>query len=182
MKEISLHILDVAENGISAGADLIRIEVAEDLQSNILRIVIADNGGGIPPEQIDLAADPFYTSRSTRRVGLGLSLLDAAARQCGGGMSIESGQGSGTRVTAEFVHDHIDRAPIGDMAGTMAGLIMGNPDVEFDYLHRVDGREFRLSTQAVKQELGGRPVTDLKVFRRIMETLRSGEKRLNQGG
>ena len=182
MKELSLHILDVAENGISAGADQIDIEVIEDRQENRLTLVIADNGRGIPGDQIDRAMDPFYTSRTTRRVGMGLSLLNAAARQCDGHMGIESDVGKGTRIVAEFVHDHIDRAPLGDMAGTMISLIMGTPTVDFEYRHESDGREFVLSTREIKAALDGRPITDPDVFQYIMQTLRTGEKRLRQGG
>lgn len=182
MKELSLHVLDVAENGISAGADHIAIEVIEDREQNRLTLHIADNGRGIPRDQIDRAIDPFYTSRTTRRVGMGLSLLNAAARQCGGHMWIDSETGKGTRIKAEFVHDHIDRAPLGDMAATMISLIMGSPGVDFEYRHESDGREFVLSTREVRAALGGRPITDPEVFQYIMTTLRTGEKRLTEGG
>ena len=182
MKELSLHILDVAENGISAGADQIEIEVIEDRGQNRLTLVIADDGRGIPRDQIDRAVDPFYTSRTTRRVGMGLSLLNAAARQCDGHMWIESDVGKGTRIVAEFMYDHIDRAPVGDMAGTMISLIMGSPSVDFEYRHAVDGREFVLSTREIKEALDGRPITDPDVFQYIMQTLRTGEKRLTEGG
>ena len=181
MKELSLHILDVAENGISAGADLISIEVIEDLPQNRLALTIADNGSGIPADQIDRARDPFYTSRTTRRVGLGLSLLNAAARQCNGSMRIVSDVGKGTKVFAEFVHDHIDRAPLGDMAATMITLILGSPAVDFEYRHQVDAAEFVMNTREVKEAFGGLPVTDPQVFQYIMKTFREGEKRLFSG-
>ncbi len=182
MKELSLHILDVAENGISAGADQVAIEVIEDRRQNRLTLVIADNGRGIPRDQIDRAVDPFYTSRTTRRVGMGLSLLNAAARQCDGHMWIDADEGKGTRITAEFMYDHIDRAPLGDMAATMISLIMGSPGIDFEYRHEVDGREFVLNTREVKSALDGRQITDPEVFQYIMETLRTGENRLRQGG
>ncbi|MDZ7833663.1 MAG: ATP-binding protein [Desulfobacterales bacterium] len=182
MKELSLHILDVAENGISAGADQVAIEVIEDRRQNRLTLVIADNGRGIPMDQVDRAIDPFYTSRTTRRVGMGLSLLNAAARQCDGHMWIDSDAGKGTRITAEFVYDHIDRAPVGDMAATMISLIMGSPGIDFEYRHEVDGREFVLNTREVKSALDGRQINDPEVFQYIMETLRTGENRLRQGG
>jgi len=182
VKELSLHILDVAENGISAGADLICIEVIEDLQQNRLALTIADNGSGIPADQIDRAIDPFYTSRTTRRVGLGLSLLNAAARQCNGSMRIESDVGKGTKIVAEFVHDHIDRAPLGDMAGTMITLILGSPAIDFEYRHQVDEAEFVMNTRQVKDAFDGLPVTAPQVFQYIMKTLRTGEKRLFSGG
>lgn len=181
MKELSLHILDVAENGISAGADLIRIEVIEKRRTNRLYLRIADNGRGIAPEQIDRVADPFYTSRITRRVGLGLSLLEAAARQCGGYMRIRSDSGEGTEVFAEFVHDHIDRAPVGDMAATMTSLIMGNPTVDFEYRHELDEDDMEIHTRDIREAFDGLSVSDPRVFRHLMEILRSGEERLMQG-
>lgn len=182
MKELSLHILDVAENGIAAGADQIRIAVVEQRQANRLQIRIEDNGSGISMEQVDRVVDPFYTSRTTRRVGMGLSLLDAAARQCGGDMRIQSEPGKGTQVDAQFVYDHIDRAPLGDMAATMTSLILGRPAVDFQYRHRVDGSELALDTREIRQAFEGLPVTDPRVFRYIMQTLRSGEERLRRGG
>ncbi len=182
MKELSLHILDVAENGISAGADQIRIEVLEDRRWNRLTLKIIDNGKGIPTDQIDRAIDPFYTSRTTRRVGLGLSFLDAAATRCGGHMRIQSDPGKGTEIVAEFVRDHIDRAPLGDMAGTMITLMMGSPMVDFEYRHRVDDDEFIISTREIKESFDGRPVTDPQVFQYIMTTLRASEKWLAEGG
>ena len=173
--------MDVAENGISAGADLIRIEVIEKRRANRLYLRIADNGGGIAPEQIDRVADPFYTSRTTRRVGLGLSLLEAAARQCGGYLRIRSDTGEGTEVFAEFVHDHIDRAPVGDMAATMTSLILGNPSVDFEYRHELDEEELEIHTRDIREAFDGLPVSDSRVFRHLMEILRSGEERLMQG-
>lgn len=180
MKELSLHILDVAENGITAGADRIRIEVVEDLRANRLQIRISDNGSGIDTEAIDRVVDPFYTSRSTRRVGLGLSLLEAAARQCDGRMSIQSHPGEGTEVCAEFAHDHIDRAPLGDMAATLVSLIMGSPWVDFRYRHQVDDDAFELDTREISESFDGLSVADPQVFRHLMKTLRSGEERLRQ--
>ena len=181
MKELSLHILDVAENAISAGADLVRIEVIEKRRANRLYLRIADNGCGIAPEQIDRVADPFYTSSTTRRVGLGLSLLDAAARRCDGYMRIRSAIAKGSEVFAEFVHDHIDRAPLGDMEATVTSLIMGNPAVEFEYRHELDEEDLEIHTRDVREAFGGLPVNDPRVLRHLMEILRSEEERLMQG-
>lgn len=181
MKELSLHILDVAENAISAGAHLVRIEVIEKRRANRLYLRIADNGCGIAPEQIDRVADPFYTSRTTRRVGLGLSLLETAACQCDGYMRIRSNTGEGTEVFAEFVHDHVDRAPLGDMAATMATLITGNPSVDFEYRHELDEDDLEIHTRHIREAFDGLSVIDTRVFRHVMKTLRSGEERLMQG-
>lgn len=174
MKELSLHILDVAENGINAGADIVRVTVEEAPKDNCLRIIIADNGRGIPQDLIQNVTNPFYTTRTTRRVGLGLSLLEAAARQCRGSMHVESIEGRGSKVIAEFDYDHIDRAPLGDMTGTLISLIIGYPDVEFEYLHTVNSRRFEMKTIDIKKMFDGRPVSDPDVFRKLRTILQDG--------
>ncbi len=171
MKELALHILDVAENGISAGADRIEITVEETIPANRLTIAIADNGGGIAADAMERVTDPFYTTRTTRRVGLGLSLLQNAARQCDGTMTIDSEPGEGTRIAATFARDHIDRAPLGDMAGTLTALIFGNPGVEITYYHRIDGKEIIVDTMAIKAAFDNRPVTDPEVMQHIMTVI-----------
>ncbi len=178
MKELSLHILDVAENGINAGADRVRISVEEARLDNRLKIRINDNGRGIPADLIQKVTDPFYTTRTTRRVGLGLSLLESAARQCNGSMHVESVPGKGTTVTAVFAYDHIDRAPLGDMTGTLISLIMGYPDVAFEYIHSVNSRRFELNTVDIKNMFDGRPVSDPAVFRKLRTLLEQGLTRL----
>lgn len=171
MKELSLHILDVAENGIQAGADRVRIVVDEARQDNRLRITIEDNGCGISPDLLKNVTDPFYTTRTTRRVGLGLSLLESAARHCNGSMRMDSAKGRGTQVIAEFEYDHIDRAPLGDMAGTLISLIIGYPEVAFEYIHQVDDCRFEMTTTEIENMFDGRPVTDPDVFRKLRQIL-----------
>ena len=164
--------MDIAENGIGAGASRIDITVTEDIKENRLTIGIKDNGRGIPPDLLDHVTDPFYTTRTTRRVGLGLSLFREAARRCEGDFRITSRQGEGTEVTASFRLDHIDLAPLGNMAGSLASLIMGNPHVDFVYTHKVDDKAFRLDTAEVKQELDGTEITHPKVIRFLGELIR----------
>lgn len=127
MREISLHIIDISENGIAADADLIKIKISESRINNLLEITISDNGTGIATELINRVTDPFFTTRRTRRIGLGLSLLKEAAGRCSGEFIINSREGKGTEVSASFVLDHIDLAPMGDLAGSITCLIMGNP-------------------------------------------------------
>ena len=182
MKELSLHILDVAENGIAAGADRIRIAIDENTEADRLRIVISDNGRGIPAEKIALVHDPFYTTRTTRRVGLGLSLLESAAKRCDGFMTIESTFGHGTTVTAQFRYGHIDRAPLGDMAGTLFALILGNPDIDFDYHHARNEKTFDFDTRKIKNEQGNRPVTHPGVMAYLMRLIRQGLAELAADG
>ena len=180
MREISLHILDVAENGVTAGASRIHIVVEEARAENVLKIVIRDNGKGISSEKIDKISDPFVTTRTTRRVGLGLSLLDAAARRCDGEVKITSEPGAGTEVTAVFQYDHIDRAPIGDMAASITTLIAGTPDVDFIYDHSVDGRHFDMDTREIRKELGDSFQGDPAVIHYLAQTIREHLNRLDK--
>ena len=154
MREISLHIMDVAENGITAGAGFLHIIIEEDRIKNRLKVTIKDNGKGMSPDMLRKVTDPFVTSRTTRRVGLGLSLLNEAAKRCDGIFSVESEPGRGTSVTATCRYDHIDRAPIGDIAGTITMLIAGNPDIDFAYDHVIDGNIFVTDTRELRKELG----------------------------
>jgi hypothetical protein len=150
--------MDIVENGLSAGANLIQVAVTERRKENRLQITVKDNGRGIPAELLEKVLDPFYTTRTTRRVGLGLSLFREAARRCEGEFKLISREGEGTEVSAFFRMDHIDRAPLGDMASTLTTLIMGSPDVDFVYTHESDGKTFRLDTREVKKELEGLPI------------------------
>ncbi len=181
MKELALHILDVAENGISAGADRLKIIVDENRAANRLVLTIEDNGHGMPADIAFRAADPFFTTRTTRRVGLGLSLLENAARRCNGEMTISSETGRGSRVTATFAHDHIDRAPLGDMAATLIALIAGYPDVALTFNHNIDGHEFIVDTMAIKKRFGNRPITDPEVWTYFMALLEPDKGNVNHG-
>ena len=180
MREIALHVLDIAENGINAGASLIQIRIEERVKDNLLVISIRDNGKGMPPEALQRALDPFYTTRTTRRVGLGLSLFREAAIRCDGSFAIDSKVGAGTEVRATFRWDHIDLAPMGDMAGTIISLIAGNPAVDLCYTHVVEGREFALDTREFKKELDGGDITHPEVLRFISEFIKEGLKELHQ--
>jgi hypothetical protein len=172
VRELSLHILDVVENGITAGADCIAVRVEESAPDDRLQITIQDNGRGIPAEKIRSVDDPFVTTRTTRRVGLGLSLLSAAARRCGGDITVSAPPGGGTEVTAWFRRGHIDRAPLGDMAATLGMLILGNPHVDFVYVHRLDQNEFSLDTRDIKKQLEDVPLNDPAVIQHITASIR----------
>ncbi len=173
MQDLSLHILDVAENGITAGADLIRIAVEEDSKSDKLTITIEDNGRGMDPEFLAKVLDPFVTTRTTRKVGLGLSLFRQSAQDAGGDLQIVSTPGRGTKVIVSMSHRHIDRKPMGDMAETVTTLIQGNPEVDVVYVHRKDGREFTLDTREIRSELEEIAINNPEVIGLIQENLRS---------
>jgi hypothetical protein len=173
MQDLSLHILDVAENGITAGADLIRIAVEEDSKADKLTITIEDNGRGMDPDFLAKVLDPFVTTRTTRKVGLGLSLFRQSAQDAGGDLRIVSTPGRGTKVIASMSHRHIDRKPLGDMAETVATLIQGNPEVDVVYVHRKDGRAFTLDTREIRSELEEIAINNPEVIGLIQENLRS---------
>nr|WP_317413243.1 ATP-binding protein [uncultured Solibaculum sp.] len=154
MRELSLHILDIVQNSVSAGASLIQIVIVEDTKADRMSIDIIDNGRGMTRTQVSKVSDPFFTSRTTRKVGLGIPLFKMAAEQAGGDFSIESIPGKGTTVKATFGLTHIDRAPLGNMIATVNVLIRCNPKIDFIYRREKDGRSFTLDTREVREELG----------------------------
>ncbi len=158
MSEVSLHILDIAKNSVKANADLIEILVTEDEEKDLLSIGIYDNGCGMSEEFLKTVKDPFSTTRTTRKVGMGIPLFMAAANACGGDLAIESEEGVGTRLDVTFGLSHIDRAPLGDMAGTMQTLISGSPNIDFLYRHTKNGQEFVLDTREIRNILGDVPL------------------------
>lgn len=151
MRELSLHILDIMENGINAGADLITLTIVEDHKNNRLTIFIGDNGHGIPPDMLEKVAEPFFTTKVVRRVGLGLSLFREASRRCDGEFKITSSVGEGTEICATFRMDHIDLAPMGNLESTLSSLIIGNPGVNFIYNHDIDGENISLDTRDIRK-------------------------------
>jgi hypothetical protein len=179
MRELSLYILDIAQNSISADASLIEIEVEESTESDRITIRVADNGRGMSPEQVKQVADPFFTTRTTRRVGMGIPLFRMAAEMAGGGLNIESKLGKGTTVTATFVRSHIDRAPLGDLGGTMTALIRLNPDRDFYYKHVLDGRLFTVDTRELRGVLGEVTLNTPEVAAWISEYMDEQEKILS---
>jgi len=147
MEDLSLHILDIAENSICASAKRIEIRIDEDQAKDMLTIEIKDDGKGMDEQTLQKSLDPFFTTRKTRRVGLGLSLLAQAARDSDGGIELNSGSGKGTTVKATFRFSHPDRRPIGDILETMRTLVAGYPEVAFLYEHNRNGSVYRFDTR-----------------------------------
>ena len=142
--------------------------------------MIQDNGRGLPAEKLDKLTDPFVTTRTTRRVGLGLPLLAAAAQRCEGELTVETEPGKGTKVVATFQYSHIDRAPLGDTASTITTLIMGNPDVDFVYTHIIDGRDFILDTREIKKEMEDLSLSDPMVLHHLTDSIRHSLRQLEE--
>lgn len=158
MKELSLNILDITMNSVKAGATVIEIGITET--ENRLELVIKDNGCGMTDEVVQQLANPFYTTRTTRKVGLGVPLLTLAAEQTGGSVSIESATAEeapdahGTTVTAVFCKDHLDFTPLGDMVSTLTTLIQGSPAIDFVFSHILPEHTVRLCTAELREVLG----------------------------
>lgn len=181
MTEIALNVLDVAQNSVRAGADLIVISVKADTKRDRMVILIEDNGCGMTPEQIKNVEDPFFTTRTTRKVGLGVPFYKYAALATGGDFEIRSEIGKGTAVRAEFVLSHVDRMPLGDMCATMHMLITFNTDIDFLYTYTVDEQTFTLDTREFKEILEGVPLDAPEVSSYIEEFLKENTQQVNQG-
>jgi len=173
MEELSLHILDIAENSIRAGAKNIEIHIEEDSKNDRLTIVIRDDGAGMDEATSEQVLDPFFTTKQGKRVGLGLPLLAAAARRAGGQMQVKSSPRGGTEVVATFQHSHIDRQPLGDMGKTVEMLIIGNPEVEFLFAGHGSGRKWWLDTRGIKKALGKVPICSGEGIRMVRELLKA---------
>lgn len=164
MTELSLNVLDIVQNSIKARASLITVSVEKHTDSRTLSISVEDNGCGMTEEQLAHVIDPFFTTRTTRKVGLGVPFFKMSAELTGGSFSINSEVGKGTSLCAEYHYDHIDMMPLGDMAATMVSLVSVNPDVDFVYSFRCDGEGFAMDTREVKTVLEGLPVNSSEVL------------------
>lgn len=149
MEDLSLHILDVVENSIEANASKIEIKIVEKIGEDILIIEIKDNGRGMNEETINKVLDPFYTTRTTRRVGMGLSLLAQAAKESNGNFEINSKVGIGTEIKASFQYSHIDRKPIGDMNSTIVTLIISHPEINFIFEYQDEESNYVLDSKEI---------------------------------
>jgi anti-sigma regulatory factor (Ser/Thr protein kinase) len=178
MQEISLNILDIAQNSVTAHATSIEITVDEQPEKDYLKITVKDNGCGMTEQQLAVVTDPFYTKRKTRKVGLGVPLFKMAAELTGGCFSIESTLNVGTTVCAKFILSNIDTMPLGDINSTIITLIQCNPDLQFIYKCVFCDREFTLNTLEIKELLGGVPITSYEVMSFIKDYLYENEQEI----
>jgi len=173
MKELSLNILDVTENSVKAGAA--KTEILLEETDETLKIVINDNGCGMDEETVKSVTDPFYTTRTTRKVGMGVPLLKLAAEQTDGSFSVESSidkDNHGTKVTAVFNKNHLDFTPLGDIVSTLTTLIQGHPDTDFYFSHKNGDSEVKLDTRELREVLEGVPLNSYEVIKWIEEYLK----------
>lgn len=178
MKELSLHILDIAENSVSANAKTVSIEIDEESQKNLLTIVITDDGKGMDAEMLARVTDPFTTTRTTRKVGLGIPFFKEAAEACNGHFLITSTPGKGTRVEASFQRDHIDRMPMGSIQTTFLDLLVGFPDVHWIFKYRIDEEEFNLDSEPIQEALEGIPYSDPAVLKYLKNEINCGIQKI----
>jgi len=172
MEDLSLHILDIVENSVAARADKIEIRISENKTTDLLTVEVIDNGIGMDKETQKKALDPFYTTRTVRRFGLGLPLLSEAAKAANGHLSIKSKKGEGTQIKADFQYSHIDRKPLGDMSQTIITLVMGNPEIDLIYVHKRNNHKYSLDTRKIKAKLKEVPINSLAGIRMIREELK----------
>lgn len=172
MRELSLNVLDIAQNSVVADSTLVTIEACEDCRKNELTLRVSDNGKGMTKEQLNAVRDPFFTTRTTRKVGLGVPLFKMAAEMTGGSFSIESEPGKGTATTAVFKTDNVDFTPLGDMTGTVVTLITMNPQMDFVYRYQKDDKLFELDTRQLREILGDVPFSQPSIAQWLTEYIR----------
>ncbi len=180
MRELSLNVLDIAQNSIRAEASLVTVELRESTKTNELVICISDNGKGMTPEQLESVRDPFFTTRTTRKVGMGIPLFRMAAEMTGGSFDIESEVGVGTKTTARFKTDHLDFTPVGDMCSTVITLITMNLHIDFVYKRQIDGKEFTVDTRQLKEILGDVPLNEPSITAWIKDYITENTKQLTE--
>jgi len=172
MEDLSLHILDIVENSVAAQAGKIEIRITEDKKKDLISVEVIDNGIGMDKETVKKVLDPFYTSKTVRRFGLGLPLLSEAAKAANGRFSIKSKIKEGTKIKADFQYSHIDRQPLGDIGQTIITLVMGNPEIDLIYVHKRNNHKYSLDTRKIKAKLKEAPINSLAGIRMIREDLK----------
>lgn len=175
MRELSLNVLDIVQNSITAQATLIKIELIENINNDILKINIFDNGKGMTDEQIKSVTDPFYTTRTTRKIGLGIPLFKMAAEMSGGSFKIESIVGVGTKIFTSYIHSSIDRMPVGNINETVSMLIQMNPDIDFVYTHTFNEKSYSLDTRELREQLEDVPLDTPDVIEWINDYLKEND-------
>ena len=172
MNELALHILDIAQNSIRANAKLVQIRITEKPDFDEYLIEIADDGQGMAKEQVERASDPFFTSRTTRKVGMGLSLIKHNAEQSGGSFHLISEKGKGTQIVVTFGLHHIDRPILGDIAGTLLILADNEKQTEFVYTHQTPNGEYQFDTRVIKESLDEIPFSTPEIRKFLIEMIR----------
>ncbi len=180
MQTLSDHILDIAQNSIRAQASRVEINLQENLTKDSLVISIKDNGCGMDASTLAKVTDPFFTSRTVRKVGLGIPLFKQNAEATGGSLKIESKPGEGTTTAATFTLSHWDRPPMGDIAGSIVILVSANPDIDFIYRHITEKGVYTFDTREVKEIMEGVPLNDPEIVMALRQMIRENIKEITQ--
>lgn len=180
MRDLSLHLLDLTQNSVTAGASLVEILLTLE-ENGWLTMVIRDDGRGMSPELLARVTSPFATTRTTRKVGLGVPFFKMASEMAGGQFSIRSAPGEGTAVEATFQWDNVDRMPLGDMAATYCSLVMVSEGTDFVYTHTVDGRSFTADSREFRAVLEGVPLSTPDVQAFIRDYIRENTEEISGG-
>jgi hypothetical protein len=178
MEDLSLHILDIAENSIDAGASMVEVMIKENSEKDILILAVDDNGRGMDDNILKSAPDPSFTGKAGKRFGLGIPLLAQAARECGGDFSIKSEKNKGTGIKAEFKRTHIDIKPIGDIGATMMTLICGHPEIDYSFHYEKDGLSYIFDTRELKSRLGDVPINAPALLKLIKDDINESVRAL----
>lgn len=181
MKDISLHLLDIIQNSVAAQADRIIVSLSVVSSEDKLVIEVEDNGRGMDEELLKSVISPFVTTRTTRKVGMGIPLLKDSARQAGGELKISSEKGKGTKLEASFIISHIDRIPLGDISGTITNLIAAEPDIQYVLILKNRKEEFTFDSLEIKKRLGEVQINEFAVLEWIHDYLEDGLKAIFGG-
>lgn len=178
MKDLASHIMDIVQNSIRAEAQKIEITICEDHARDSFVIEISDNGTGMDEATLNRVRDPFFTSRTVRKVGLGIPLLQQNAERTGGKVLISSQLGKGTNLKAIFTYSHLDRPPLGDMGETLSLLVAANPELHFIYKHSTDTGTYLFDTEEIKQVLEGVPLSHPDILPALQDMIRENLKEI----
>jgi hypothetical protein len=174
LRELALHLLDIAENSVAARAKTIEIGVRENFHTDRLAISVKDDGIGMDAEMVARVIDPFVTSRTTRKVGLGIPLLKEAAEACNGFLRIQSEPGKGTLVECEFQHSHIDRMPLGDLGSTLINLVVAYPQIRWIFNYEINDARYVFDSAPIVESLGDVPLTEPPVLTYLRQSISEG--------
>jgi hypothetical protein len=181
MKDLSLHILDVLLNSAEASAKRVELEIKEDLKKDFFSIKIEDNGKGMDNKQALRVCDPFYTTRYTRKVGLGLPLLKMKTEECEGFLEIKSCKNKGTKVYAEFKHSHWDRPPLGDIASSICSFLLWEEPITIIYTHYYNNKRFCFNSDEFEKKIAPVSIKNIKILKWIKNYINSGIKNIKNG-
>ncbi len=174
MRDISLHVMDIMQNSVRAGATKIGLSISADVSKDMLYVTISDNGCGMSEDFIQKVISPFTTTRTTRSIGLGIPMFKLSGEICGGCFSIKSKEGVGTEITAGYGISNIDRIPLGDIGDTVTGTILSHPDLEYEVTLSGGNEYFKFNSKEIERQLDGVSITEFEVINWVKEYINEG--------